>query len=330
MGDLRFLITTALVFLGMSLALAEAAPILRVADPVWNVGQIVAGAEQRHSYLIENVGDEELIISEVDQCCGFLGTLEQTRLLPGARTQFNVRLKQTKMIGNLHAELVLVSNDPQQPRAPVTVFGDILPAQHALGELLLPGEFIDLGVMPPSAGGSFVVRFKSVGNEPLQIVGIDKGKHVLETGARPVVMPGAEGELTFRYQREATGPIDEEIFLVTNDPLSRTLPVRLKGYVHREALPRDALIVSPIGVATGYNPELGGYRYEVTVDNRSARPVELLPPASSLPTIVSKGGGVVAPKGQGTVAVTYPLDLLRSGPVDGRIYLQLVLPVELR
>jgi hypothetical protein len=311
-------------------ALAAAAPILRVAEPVWNVGQIVAGAEQRHSYVVENAGDEELIISEVDQCCGFLGTLEQTRLLPGARTQLNARLKQTKMIGNLHVELVLVSNDPQQPRTPVSAFGDVLPAQHALGELLLPGEFIDLGVMPPSTGVPFVVRFRSVGNEPLQIVGVDKGRHVLENGVRPVLAPGSEGELTFRYLREEPGPIDEEIYLVTNDPLNRTLPVRLKGYVHQDVLPRDALIVYPVGVATGYNPELGGYRYQVRVENRSARPVELLPPATSLSTIASSGGAMVPPKQQGTAYVTYPLDLLRGGPVDGRIYLQLVLPVELR
>ena len=310
---------------------ALAAPILQIDDPVWNVGQITAGKELSRTFTVENRGDETLVIDNIEQCCGFLGTVEKNRLLPGDKTALNVRLKPVKMVGNLQVEIFLLSNDPLHPRTSVTAFGDVLPIEHALGELLLPEGFIDLGVIPPAEPVPFTVRIKSVGNRPLQIVGIDKGSYVLEDGSRPVLAPGEDGVLNFRYQRESRGPIDEELTLSTNDPLERTLTVRLKGYVYKEpSLPKDAILVYPVGGPVAYSQELGGYRYQVKVENRSEQAVELLPPASSLPAAASQGGGVVAAGDKGTVSVTYPAGILKNGPADGRIYLQLVLPVALR
>ena len=310
---------------------ALAAPLLHIADPVWSVGQVIAGTELRRTFTVENRGDETLVIDNIEQCCGFLGTVEKNRLLPGDKTVLNVRLKPVKMVGNLQVEIFLLSNDPLHPRTSVTAFGDVLPLENALGELLLPQGFIDLGVIPPAEPVPFAVRIKSVGNKPLQIVGVDKRSFVLEDGSRPVLAPGEEGVLNFRYLREARGPIDEELFLTTNDPLERTLVVRLKGYVYQEpSLPKSAILVYPVGGPVAYSQDLGGYRYQVKVENRSEQAVELLPPASSLSAAASQGGGVVAAGETGTVSVTYPVTLLKNGPQDGRIYLQLALPVNLR
>lgn len=309
---------------------ALAAPALQVDEPVWNVGKVVAGVEQNRSFVIENVGDETLVIEQVEQCCGFFGSVEKSQLLPGERTALRVRLKPVKMVGDLLAEIFLVSNDPRQPRYPVTAVGSVLPTRHALGELVQLEDFLDLGVMLPGEPISFSIRVKNVGNEPLRITRVEKGKGVFETGSRMVVPPGEEGDLTFRYVAERFGPIDEKVTLVTNDALDRTLPVQLKGYVARDWIPDRAVVIYPIGLPARYDSALRGYRYEVMVENRSGLPIEVVSLESSMPATQSRAGGVLEPRQKGSSEVTYPLTILHDGPVAGRVNLNISLPLEIR
>lgn len=311
-------------------ACVQGAPVLQVSEPVWNVGQIVAGVEQNRSLIVENVGDEPLTIEQVEQCCGFFGSLEKSRLLPGERTSLRLRLKPVKMIGDLLAEIFLVSNDPRQPRFPVTAVGSVLPTRHALGELVQKGVFLDLGVMLPGEPASFSIRVKNVGNEELRITRVEKGKNVFESDSRMVVPPGEESDIAFRYVAERNGPIDEKVTLVTNDALDRTLSVQLKGYVARDWIPDRAVVIYPVGLPARYDSALRGYRYEVMVENRSGRQVEMVSLESSLPAVESRAAGVLEPTQKGAATVTYPLSILNDGPVSGHLYLNIALPVDVR
>jgi hypothetical protein len=311
-------------------AAALAAPVLQVDEPVWNVGQVVSGVEQTRTLLVENAGDEPLVIEQVEQCCGFRGTVEKSRLMPGEKASLQLRLRPVQMVGDLRAEIFLVSNDPRQPRFAVLALGSVLPKRHALGELAAPEAFLDLGVALPGEAVPFTIRVKSVGNEPLQIVRIEKGKNVLEAASRLMIPPGEEGSLQFRFVGDRSGPIDESVMVVTNDALERTLLVRLKGYVARDWVPDRALVIYPVGMPAAYDPSLRGYRYAVVVDNRSTRPVELMSVESSLPATESRTPGVVEPMRKGEGVVVYPLSILHDGPVQGEVFLKISLPVEVR
>ena len=325
-----FWLTATLILLLLP-AIVCAAPILQVDEAFWNVGKIVASVEQKRSFVVENIGDEALVVEEVEQCCGFYGNLEKSRLLPGERTYLKVRLKPVSMIGDLLAELVLVSNDPRQPRFPVTAVGSVLPSQHALAELVEQGEFLDLGVMLPGEGADFSVKVRNVGNDQLRITRVEKGKNVFESdNLGLLVAAGAESGISFRYVAERSGPIEEKVTLVTNDALNRTLTVHLKGYVARDWVPDRAVVIYPVGIPARYDSELRGYRYEIRVDNRSGRSIEVLSLAGSLPPGEGQGGGLLESNQKMTAAVLYPLSVLRDGPVSGRALLQIELPVEIR
>lgn len=312
-------------------AIVCAAPILQVDEALWNVGKIVASVEQKRSFAVKNIGDEPLVIEQVEQCCGFYGSLEKSRLLPGESTSLQVRLKPVSMIGDLFAEIVLVSNDPRQPRLPVTALGSVLPGQHALGELVQQGEFLDLGVMLPGEGATFSIRVKNVGNDQLRITRVEKGKNVFESNNSGLqVSAGEEREIFFNYVAERSGPIDEKVTLVTNDALNRTLSVHLKGYVARDWVPDRAVVIYPVGTPARYDSIERGYRYEIRVDNRSGRSIEVLSLAGSLPPGEGQGGGLLETNQKMTASVLYPLNILRDGPVSGRALLQIELPVEIR
>lgn len=307
-----------------------AVPRLQVIEPVWNVGMVVVGVEQNRSFEIVNIGDELLVIEDVEQCCGFHGKLETRRLLPGEHTKLHVRLKPVKMVGDLLAEIFLVSNDPKLKRFPVTAVGSVLPTRHALGELVSGGDYVDLGVMLPGDPVAFSIRIKNVGNEPLRIARAEKGKNVHETGARLVVLPGEESDVPFRYVAERSGPIDEQVVLVTNDALNRTLQVPIKGYVAKDWLPDRAVVIYPVGIPAHYDAVRGTYRYEVVVENRSGSRIELGSFSSSLPQGEGQVGGGVESNQKATVAVTYPVSILQNGPVSDQPVLQIILPTEVR
>lgn len=309
---------------------AMGAASLKVEDPLWNVGKIVGGVEQNRTFVVENVGDEPLVIDKVEQCCGFFGSVEKNQLLPGEQTQLRVRLKPIKMVGDLRAEIFLLSNDPRQPRFAVMAVGSVLPARHALAELVREGESLDLGVMLPGEPVDFSMQVRNTGNVPLRILKVEKSKNVYEAGSRAEVSPGEEMQLVLRYVAERTGPIDEKVTLVTNDALERTLAVQLKGYVARDWIPDRAVVIYPVGTPARYDSALRGYRYEVVVENRSGQSVEVVSVESSLPATESHAGGVLEPKQKGKTEVTYPLSILHDGPVTGRVNLNISLPLEIR
>lgn len=307
-----------------------AAPLLKVADPVWNAGNVIAGKEYRQSFLVENAGDEVLEIREIEQCCGFFGQMERMRLAPGERTELRVRLKPLKMVGDLGAEIYLHSNDPRQGRFPVSVFGNVLPQRHALGELTGEADFVDLGVMLPGERVNFSVNLRNSGNEPLKISGIAATRNIFEAGERTDVAPGGAGSISLVYVGERPGPVDERVTLVTNDALQRTLAVQIKGYVARNWLPDRAVVVYPVGVPPRYDAAQRGYRLVTTIENRSGKEVGFAVVDGSPEALQRCAADVVVPGKKSECEVIYPVNVVREGPVSGTVEVRLILPVEIR
>lgn len=311
-----------------SVCLAQAAPMIRVSEPVWNVGIIVNGKTYEKDITVENRGNEPLLIEKIEECCGFYGVLpESLQVLPGGKTNVRLQLSPFQVVGDLKAELFLFSNDPAQPSLSILATGQIVPAKHALGELTTP--VIDLGRNGLRDRVPFTVRLKNSGNVPLEILSIAKPVAVVETGSRPVIAAGAEGELHFEYVPRQSGRIDEMIDIVTNDALQRSLPVQLTGQTLREYVSEQAIAIYPAGGAVAYDVMEKAYRFDFTVSNRGPLGIEIPMIESSIQGAKVEISQQVAAGESVKGRVVFPHGAA-AAPATGYIYLQLAIPIELR
>lgn len=313
-----------LMFLGFSGA-AGAAPIIRVDEPVWHAGVIVAGSVYEKVVMIENVGNEPLIIGEVEQCCGINGYLPgRVKILPGDKASLRLELDPYQKTGDLSAEIVLISNDPANPRYVITVTGVIVPKMHALGEL--KENVVDLGVVNLRDRVPFTLYVRSYGNIPLVIHGVEKTS-VTETGARPEIGAGAEQGLSFEYVPRQKGPIEENIKITSNDALRRVMSVQVKGYVTDDSKTEHGLFIHPIGVKVPFDPMTRAYRYDFTVRNRGAMEVAIVKAEGSQPGVTVNVPSHVQVGQTAGVSARIPL----SGAAgNGYIYLQLAIPYQVQ
>lgn len=320
------LLTICLLFLLPGGALG--APVLVVDDPVWSLGIIVDKQGYEKTVTIENAGNEPLEIEKVEECCGFYGTIEgDSRLLPGEKAKLKLTVSTFKMVGDLRAEMFLVSNDPVTPRYSVFALGQVVPKRHALAELA-EGVF-DLGVVDPRERVSFKIRVRNGGNEPLSVKQVEKPASVAEVGAPPTVPAGEARELAFEYVPARPGPIEDRLTISTNDALNRTLTFQLKGYVSKGALSDHALTIYPVGKIVDYDPKSRAFSYRFTVSNQGGQEVEILKLESSLPLAAKRFPDRVGP-GQAAEGEVMVAPKPGQVPAKGYVYFLLAVPIEVR
>lgn len=304
---------------------ALAAPNLEVSDSVWDAGIIVTGGSYEKKVIITNVGDEPLVVENIEECCGFFGKVEgRSRLLPGETASLSLSLHPFKFVGDLKAEMFIISNDPKQPRYSVFAKAQVVPKDHALGALKERED--DLGILDQAERMPFRVRILNSGNAPLEIRQVETPQTVTETGHRPVVAGGSEEVLNFVYTPTQQGPIEDKISIITNDALRRVLVFQVKGYVSRGRVPDHALCIYPVGKKAPYDVMNKAFRYDFTINNAGSVGIEILKAESSLPTLQLEVPRSVGPGTAAEATATLPL---KEGTVGkGFIYLHLAIPVE--
>lgn len=326
---IKWLVMIQLVVLCAMQSLAVlASPVLVVDDPVWNLGIIVDKQGYEKTVVVENAGDEPLVIEKVEECCGFYGTIEgASRLLPGEKAKLKLTVSTFKMVGDLRAEMFLISNDPVTPRYSVFALGQVVPKRHALAELA--EGVLDLGVVDPRERVSFKIRVRNGGNEPLSVKQVEKPVTVAEVGAPPTVPAGEERELVFEFVPARPGPVEDRLTISTNDALNRTLTFQLKGYVSKGALSDHALTIYPVGKIVDYDPQSRAFPYRFTVSNQGGQEVEILKLESSLPLATKRFPDRVGP-GQAAEGEVTIAPKPGQVPAKGYIYFLLAVPVEVR
>lgn len=316
-----------LMFMFCFSSVAHAAPAIRIDDAVWNAGIIVSGKTYEKTIAIENAGDELLVIEKIEECCGFFGEIKgNMRLAPGEKVPLLLRLAPFKFVGELKAEMFVLSNDPSQQKYSVFALAQVVPSNHALGEL--KASEIDLGVLDVRDRVPFAVTIRNVGNVPLTMRQVERPAVVGETGYRPQIEPGKEATLTFEYIPKASGPIDEKISFVSNDALNRVLEFRIKGYVSKEGISSRALSIYPIMGEVVYDVIKKVYRYEFTMKNEGPVSVHIAGAESDLEHTRLEYDEFVSSGKQINFTATVPLNHAKQG--THHITLQLRLPFEIQ
>lgn len=270
------------ILLLLTCACAPRGPVLSVEEPVWNLGAVVTGSSNQRLVELVNTGDEPLVIEKVESCCGFYGQLENPVTIPPAgRMALTLQLNPFKKIGDLNAELTVVSNDPKQPRFPLLAVGQVVPKIYALAEL--SERRLDLGLLEPGVPTPFALRITNPGNAPLTLRNLEKSGAIREAGSLAAIPANDSGVWTFTYTAQATGPIEEALVISTNDALNRALSVQLRGYVVPREESRHGLLISPVGKKAVYDVVEKVYRYDFVLRNQGEQRVTLAAGVETLP-----------------------------------------------
>ena len=115
-----------------------AAPEVHVEEPVYDFGSILEGFAVSHAFIIQNTGDETLVIERVTATCGCTTTaLATNRLAPGESVELEVLVDTAGFGGRISKSITVYTNDPEyadsrdsdRPRFGLRVTGEVIRAQ---------------------------------------------------------------------------------------------------------------------------------------------------------------------------------------------------------
>jgi hypothetical protein len=102
------------------------APRIRVEPEAFDFGKAQPGKTLRKDFTLSNFGDAELVIEKVSTTCGCTAALTaDSKLAPGGSTQLRVTLETRDYSGRLERQVLVRSNDPQQPLVTVRVSASV-------------------------------------------------------------------------------------------------------------------------------------------------------------------------------------------------------------
>lgn len=114
----------------------NAAPALTCPNPTFNFGTTNSTATIKHTFKLENTGDQTLNITSVKCCCSAKCSKPRKKLLPGEKTSFDIVLSLKGRRGKMKKRLYVRSNDPKKIILPLTITGTVLDPGRTSGTIL--------------------------------------------------------------------------------------------------------------------------------------------------------------------------------------------------
>jgi len=110
---MKMLLPTSLILCVLLATSAAAAPTLYVEEPTYDFGSVLEGFAVRHTFVIQNVGDETLEILRIRASCGCTtAQLSTDHLAPGEAVNLEILINTTGFGGKISKSIYVYSNDP--------------------------------------------------------------------------------------------------------------------------------------------------------------------------------------------------------------------------
>jgi len=104
----------------------KTAPIIQVANPVHDFGNIGPSSKNSCEFEFKNIGDGTLVIKKIHSTCSCsVGKLEKKEYLPGESGTITASYRASSVEGDVKKHLFIESNDPKNPRLELTLKANI-------------------------------------------------------------------------------------------------------------------------------------------------------------------------------------------------------------
>jgi len=224
-------------------------PTISFSEEEWDFGKIKEDERPVHIFTIKNIGQEELIISRVRSSCGCAATmLSSDNIQPGKSAELKVTFNPTGYNGMVKKDIYIESNDPQLPKAKITITTDVEPIPSP--KAFLSNSQWDLGLISQGDLPTFTFTIENKGELDLIIDKIDASEYIRYDAEIPLtILPGEKREVTFTYNssQHELGEVRESVRIYCNDPRRKAFSLRIDGYIKEK--PAPAVSISPAGIS---------------------------------------------------------------------------------
>ena len=224
-------------------------PTISFSEEEWDFGKIKEDERPVHIFTIKNIGQEELIISRVRSSCGCAATmLSSENIQPGKSAELKVTFNPTGYNGTVKKDIYIESNDPQLPKAKITITTDVEPIPSP--KAFLSNSQWDLGLISQGDLPTFTFTIENKGELDLIIDKIDASEYIqYDTEIPLTILPGEKQEVTFTYNssQHELGEVRESVRIYCNDPRRKAFSLRIDGYIKEK--PAPTVSISPAGIS---------------------------------------------------------------------------------
>lgn len=264
---------------------AMAKPVAEVPESDWNFGTLVQGQQTNRVFTVRNMGDTTLKLLTVRGTCSACITVgyDKSTLLPGELAAITVSFDSKAESGQQEKAVLIQTNDPDHPLVRIRITGEVQKRDTAL--LSVEPKTVDIGVVPPSGETTISLVVSNAGSKDLVIqdIGTSSRCRVVDTAHEPLPA-GAYTRIRLKFEAgNEAGVVEEYAAIRSNDPLSATTFVTIRGYAADVAMHGvdGGIVIRPVGdpVRVSGGSKVFRTRYEVM--NGLASPVSLdLPTAT--------------------------------------------------
>lgn len=163
---------------------AQGQPKAVIAQSIHDFGDVAQGEVLTTDFVIENQGDAELLIHEVHAPCSCTVVDYDRSIAPGEKGNISVRLDTAPILGGTSKNVIVLTNDPSNPRFDLTV--RVLATPHVSAD---PGYVRYVIVQGFDEDSTVAQTLYSHGGKPFRITSVES--------------PLPNIKVTFREAREA-------------------------------------------------------------------------------------------------------------------------------
>ncbi len=223
-----------LLVLGRS-EIEAAAPKIQVDEPVYDFGTIKPGEKVSHVFQFKNVGDGELVITDVKTSCGCTAAMTSSKTLePGAEGTLQVNFDSKGRKGHQAKTATIHSNDSDQPTITVRITGEISVGDEP--RIAVEPQTLDLGVLEP---GGTAVRSVTITNSGTAELAIENfvGRNFVTVrndpgeAAKRIIKPRESLRIDVEAAPENKEGIYQGYLQIRNNSSQRIVTVPLYGYI---------------------------------------------------------------------------------------------------
>ncbi len=222
----------------------EKHPKLTAAELIHDAGRVIKGSRIAVQFTLENQGDADLEIKNVQPSCGCTVASFERRIAPGKAGKVRAWIDTSALSGAIEKFLIVTSNDPTTPRLQLAVKAEVLSFVTAAP------SYVRILQVQSEPSATTAINLWSDGDPPLEIRGVRAPHPWIEAKARPATAselrpegPKQQWRLEVSAAADAPlGPLDDTLVVRTNHPKQPELRIPLSGFVRPvlEAVPEVA------------------------------------------------------------------------------------------
>lgn len=200
----------------------------------FNFGRVVEGKKIEHTFTVFNDSNERKIIRKIKSSCGCTAVIpDEKEIMPKGKTTVKTILHTAGLKGKIEKKVELFLDNEEQPLT-LYLSGQVInqPDRGPNPEISVSANPVNLGLLKRGEDKIFSVTIENRGKAQLNIRNfkIGREKDGLTLDKHPI-LPGKKIEASFSYHAGRTGPIEDYLLIVSNDPANPNLFVALTGEV---------------------------------------------------------------------------------------------------